>query len=230
MNRIVSILLLAVAYAAPSLLAQDSNKVDSVTVKEGKIYAVEGDQTEILAGNIKFPNDVEVTTNGTFTVATGKERKLLEGQVLRRDGWLLNPDGAIQPVIDHVTFKGAKVLIVRDGKAVTLTKPMTFPNNLYIEPDGSCIYPDGSRTRLMDGQLFRLDGTPILSKDTISLKNGVVVVQKEGSLITLKPVQVMGMNDGTRVYGNGLIEKQDGTTFQLREGQTLLIDGALVKR
>ena len=55
------------------------------------------------------------------------------------------------------------------------------------------------------------------------------MVQKEGTLIRLAPVQIMGMNDGTRVRGDGLIQKGDGTTIQLHEGQTILIEGALVK-
>jgi hypothetical protein len=84
--------------------------------------------------------------------------------------------------------------------------------------------------RLMDGQLFRMDGTPVDAKDTATLKNGVVVVQKDGSLIRLAPVQIMGMNDGTRVRGDGQVQKPDGTTSQLREGQTILIEGALLSR
>jgi hypothetical protein len=81
----------------------------------------------------------------------------------------------------------------------------------------------------MDGQMFQLDGTPILSKDTISLKDGKVVVQKEGKLICLSPAETMGMNDGTSVRGDGLIQKRDGTQSQLVEGQTIVIAGALVR-
>jgi hypothetical protein len=49
-------------------------------------------------------------------------------------------------------------------------------------------------------------------------------------MIRLTPVQVMGMNDGTRVRGTGVIEKQNGTTIQLAEGQTILIEGLYIKR
>src|SRR5256886_4040985 len=52
-------------------------------------------------------------------------------------------------------------LPICDGQAGTITEPMTFPNNLTISPDGSCVYPNGNRSRLADGQLFRLDGTSI---------------------------------------------------------------------
>ena len=127
-------------------------------------------------------------------------------------------------------MQNGHVIVVRDGEATTLTEPMRFPNNLNIAPDGSCNYPDGSSSRLADGQVFRLDGTTIPAKDAVTLKNGRVVVQKDGTLIPLSSGQIMGMNDGTRVYGDGQIQKQDGTTTQLHEGQTILIAGPVIKR
>ena len=228
-NRIICAFLLAIA-CAPALHAQTDSAVDGVTVKDNEVYSIQGGVLEVLTENLKLPFDVEVITNGSFTVADGKERKLEEGQVLRNDGWLLKPDGSMQPVFDHVTMQNGHVIVVRDGEATTLTEPMRFPNNLSIAPDGSCTYPDGSSSRLADGQMFRLDGTAIPAKDAVTLKNGQVVVQKDGTLIPLSPVQIMGMNDGTRVYGDGRIQKQDGTMTQLVEGQTILIAGPVIKR
>lgn len=213
-----------------SFRAQAGGPVDSVTVRSNEVYALRGDAAEEIVTNLELPLDIEVTTNGTFTVAKGKERKLEEGQVLRSDGWLLNPGGSMQPVFDHVTMQNGRVVVVRDGVPTTLTKPMLFPNHLRIAPDGSCTYPDGSPSRLADGQMFRLDGTAIPPKDAVTLKNGHVVVQKDGALISLMPAQFMGMNDGTRVRGDGLIQKPDGTTFQLKEGQTILIAGPAIRR
>ena len=226
--KIIGILLLA-AVGAISVPAQAASLADGVTVKDGKEYSLQGEQLTRLADNLEFSSEVVVTTNGTFKVAHGKERKIADGQVIRRDGWILNPDGSVEPVFDHVTMQEGKVVVVRDGQAEALAKPMTFPNKLSINPDGSCSYPDGSRSRLMDGQIFRLDGTPIPTKDTITMKNGRVMVQKEGLLIPISPVQIIGMNDGTSVRGDGFLQKRDGTSSQLREGQTILIEGALVK-
>jgi hypothetical protein len=211
---------------APSLQAQTNNPADGVTVKGEEVYCIRGEQLEVLTDNLKLSSDIEVKTNGYFKVGNGQERKLEEGQVLRRDGWLLNRDGSVWPVFDYVAMKEGKVIVVRDGRAETLTAPTTFPGNLKIAPDGTCVYPNGSSARLVDGQLFRLDGTSIPAKDTVTLKNGRVVVQKSGTLISLTPSQIMGMNDGTRVRGDGSIMNRDGTITQLREGQTVLIEGA----
>jgi hypothetical protein len=228
-RRILFLLLLAVAPLF-SLQAQTAGPVDGVTVRNQKVYSMNGDRLDILTDDLKLPFAVEVSTNGEFKVGKGRERKLQEGQVLRSDGWLLSPDGSVEPVFDHVAMQAGAVKIVRDGQAGPLARPMDFANGMHLEPDGSCIYPSGARLRLLDGQLFRMDGTPVAAKDTVTLKNGVVVVQKDGSLIRLAPVQIMGMNDGTRVHGDGLIQKPDGTSSQLREGQTILLDGALVRR
>ncbi len=200
--------------------------VDAVTLKDKQVYSIRGDQLELATNVVKLPFDVEVNTNGMFKVAGGTERELIEGQVIRKDGWLMDPNGFIQPVFDHVVMRAGSVLVVRDGKAQPLTQTLTFANNLTLAPDGSVVYPSGNRSRLADGQLFRLDGTPIPSKDSITLKNGRIVVLRGGTLIPLAPAQIMGMNDGTRVQGDGQITKPDGTVFQLNEGQTMLVDGA----
>jgi hypothetical protein len=228
-SLILSMLLLAIAPVF-SLQAQTGGQVDGVTVKNQKVYSMSGDNLEILADNLKLPFAVEVNTNGWFKVGKGNERRLAEGQIIRSDGWLLNPDGSVEPVFDHVVMQAGAVKIVRDGQAAPLAQPMDFANGMHLDPDGSCVYPGGMSVRLMDGQLFRMDGTPVDAKDTATLKNGVVVVQKDGSLIRLAPVQIMGMNDGTRVRGDGQVQKPDGTTSQLREGQTILIEGALLSR
>jgi hypothetical protein len=231
MNRILFLIFLTFT-CLPVLHAQDSGVAsdsDGATIKQGKPYSIQGNDLELITKKLELPFNVVVTTNGNFTVGKGKERALLEGQILKSDGWLISPDGSAVPVFDHVAMSEGKVVLVRDGDSQILTDSMTFPNGLNIGPDGTCAYPDGAHARLMDGQMFQLDGTPILSKDTISLKDGKVVVQKEGKLICLSPAETMGMNDGTSVRGDGLIQKRDGTQSQLVEGQTIVIAGALVR-
>jgi hypothetical protein len=230
MKRICCALVLVIVPWVGRLYAQASDQVDAVTVIDNKVYALQGDQQAALTENLQLPFEVEVSTNGTFTVAKGKDRKLLEGQVLRRDGWLVKPDGSVQPVVDHLAMIAGRAMLVLDGEAAALAKTMTFPNGMTVDPDGTCVFPDGWRSRLVDGQLFRMDGTLIPSKDSVTLIGGRVLVQRSGTMIPLQPVQMMGMSDGTRVYGTGSIQRLDGTTLQLREGQTIILDGALIKR
>jgi len=220
-----------IACLAPSLLAQTSSSADGVTFTDNKTYVIQGDQRELITTNLQFPRAVEISTNGTFTVGTGKERKLEEGQVLRRDGWLLSPDGSFQPVIDHVMKKEGSVLIVRDGQAENLPQAITFPNQAGITPDGFYTYPgSGRQVRLNDGEWFELDGTPIPNEDAATLINGQVVMQRGGSRIPLQTAQRMGMDDGTWVSWDGTIQPFMGPAYKLREGQTVLITGPNIKR
>jgi hypothetical protein len=224
MKRIVCILSLSFV-STLSLQAQDS-----VIAKGGKVYAVNGDQQTEIVDSLKFPSEVVISNNCTFTVGKGKERRLGEGQMILRDGWLVSQGGSVQPVFDHVFMQAGRVLVIRDGQAETLSQSLDFPNNTVISPDGYYSYPGGRRARLLDGEWFRLDGTAIPTKDAVTFLSGQVVLQKDGSIIRLQPVQIMGMNDGTRVHGDGTIQRFNGPTTKLREGQTILIDGPNIKR
>jgi hypothetical protein len=232
LSRVGWILLKAsflLVFCVTSLQAQVDPSIDSVTLKDKEIYYLRAGHWEPATNVIKLPFEVEVKTNGVFTVAGGRERKLADGQVIRKDGRLVNPNGAVQAVFDHVEMLGGTATVIRDGKPEPLTETMTFPNQLTISPDGSVVYPSGDRSRLADGQLFRLDGTSVPAKDAVTMKDGHVVVQRGGKLIPLGPTQIMGMNDGSKVQGDGLVTKMDGTESQLTEGQTILIDGAAAR-
>jgi hypothetical protein len=176
-----------------------------------------------------MPGGIKVLTNCTFRVNQGKARPLQEGQILRDDGFLLNPDGSIMPVQDHIAMSKGTVMVFKDGEGEALTTTLTLPDGTGINPDGSYVRSSGRRSRLADGQLLSLDGTPIRGLDTITMRNGSVVVYKSGALIPLESaVVIMGMADGTRVRGDGLITSPNGTTSQLVEGQTITMPGLLV--
>jgi hypothetical protein len=221
---------LLLAVCAVSLRAKGDDLADAAAVKGQSAYSVRGEDWQMLQTVLKFPQEVEVNTNGEFTVAGGKARKLLEGQLLLHDGWIVYPDGSIEPVVDHVQMKAGRVIVVRDGVVTTVTAQMTFPNGLSISPDGWADYPSGSHARLADGQLFRMDGSPIPAKDTVTLKGGAVVVQKDGSLIRLVSNQIMGMNDGTKVQGDGFLVRPDGTVIRLYEGETVFVEGRAARQ
>ena len=40
----------------------------------------------------------------------GKTRHLEAGQILRADGILLNPDGSVMPVFDHIAMSNGRVM------------------------------------------------------------------------------------------------------------------------
>ena len=215
-----------------SLQAQANDPIDGVTVKGTNVYTIRGEDLEVVTNTVTLPFEVEVTTNGTFTVAGGKKRQLAEGQIIRNDGWLVKPEGRVEPIVDNVAALGSQVILRHDGQQEVMTEQMVFPNGLVLNPNGTCTYPNGSRSRLADGQLFRFDGKTIPAMDAVTLINGEVKVSKDGALLTvtfrsgvgLTP-PYLGMCDGTLIKADGTLKRRDGSITVLREGLTILIEG-----
>jgi hypothetical protein len=185
----------------------------------------QGGDWRSLTDDLEMPRGIKVFTNGTFQINEGKVRTLAEGQMLRADGFLVNPDGSTMPVFDHISMHGV-VTVFRDGEGGALQGDLTLPDGSNIQPDGAYTRPNGRRSRLVDGQLLTLDGTPIAGLDTINLNKGRVMVFKAGALIAVEPAnKIMGMYDGTRVSGEGVVMERDGGQRQLTEGQIIPVAG-----
>ena len=207
-------------------IAAESHKTaERVMLKDGKLLSVEGGKTTPVKEAVYLPYEIKVTTNATFTVNKGKERHLKEGQVLDKEGMLTSPDGSVEPVIDHVAMKNGKLILVKDGESTPLDHDILFPDGSKLVTDGTLRTRDGRLKRVIDGELFKLDGEALSSRDTITLQKGKVVVQKDGSLLTLSPYQSIMMNDGTKAFGNGTVVMKDGSTVTLNDGQILTVEG-----
>ena len=211
---------------AVPLFAQVNSSTEAITCRTNRTLLQRSGEWTLLESRMTMPGGITVFTNGTFRVNAGKTRRLETEQILRADGMLLNPDGSVMPVFDHIVMSNGKVMVFKDGEGEALTTPLTLPDGSIINPDGSYTRPSGRRSRLVDGQLLTLEGASMKRLDTITLRNGQVVVYKSGVLIPLKsPYDIMGMYDGTRVRGDGLVTSKDGTTSHLTEGQTITVEG-----
>ena len=198
---------------------------ESVTFVDGKVWAVTGaDRTE-ATNEIVFPGEIKINTNGVFTVKGGKERQLKAQDVLASDGMLTSADGSVVPVQDHLAALRGRVDLVKDGDASPLKSAYRFPDGSNVQPDGRVNLPNGTIRRMLDGELYKLDGTSIPVTDTASLQGGKVVLFKDGGRIVLRPTQMMMMSDGTRVSGDGKFVRPDGSTGKLQEGEILKLPG-----
>ena len=90
---------------------------------------------------IVFPPCIVVRTNGTYTVQSGKERQLQEGEQLGADGMLTRPDGSISLVIDHVTLSRGRVVGFKDGAAADVREPLKLGVGAIVSPDGKITLP-----------------------------------------------------------------------------------------
>ena len=214
-------LLMAVAAAAAE------EEIKSVKLVEGIVLGeVAGAEPQPLVAEVEFTRGILVQTNGVYRVKEGRERKLKEGQILQRNGMLKSADGSLRPVFDHVTFRGGRVVELRDGLERPVVRPVTLADGTVVSPDASLRRADGVKTRLLEGEIYTLSGV-VPTNDTISLRDGMVSVQKNGGAIPVRPRGSIVMEDGTRVYGDGRVVRPNGEKLSLSEGQTIEIPGVV---
>ena len=204
----------------------DPEKVEKIIFTGGKAMAVVGSEPLELKTNVVFLGYINVGTNGMYVVNEGKDRKFQEGQVINREGWLINTDGTIMPVRDHVVIRAGRLWVFKDGTGVPASENIKLGNGVVLAPDATMpTQQAGIRKKIFDGQMFLLDGTSLPAKDTILLKGGTVYVQKDGSLLPIISPRYMLMSDGTKVFGDGYIIRFNGTKEPLVEGNILFLDG-----
>ncbi|HKQ36710.1 MAG TPA: DUF6799 domain-containing protein [Verrucomicrobiae bacterium] len=216
----------AVLSFCASLFAQGG--VEKVVNQDGKIRAQVNGTLVPMKAAVAFPGGIVINTNGGFKAGQGKERKLEKGEAIAADGMLQKPDGSVSPVADHYISKGGRVYVVKDGGAPEpVTQNVALPDGSVLSPD-SVLHSGGRMQRLLDGQTLRLDGNAIPTQDSVTLKSGKVTVQKDGALF---PVTTsITMNDGSKVLANGTVISFDGKTRQLKDGETITLPGAVLRR
>ena len=139
-------------------------------------------------------NDVKVVTNGVFTVGAGRKRQLREGQGIDATGMLTSPDGTLVPVLDHLVMLKGMLNLVKDGEQQVLSREYKLADGSIIGSDGTVRGADGRLRRLLDGQIFKLDGSAMDTTDTVTRIKGEIVLQKDGGRLTLRPTQTIMMS------------------------------------
>ena len=223
----VGVVALCLSVGLTAVGAEIVTKAETATFKKGRVlYPDQGMQVE-ATNDLSVATDVVIHTNGVFNVKKGKNRQMLEGQIIDAQGMLTSPDGSVVPVVDHLVVKGGRVQLVKDGDGSPLTGEFALPDGSRIAPDGSIKGRDGRLRRMLDGQLLKLDGSAIPVTDTVSLKEGKVVLYKDGGTVELRRGQFMAMSDGTRVGGDGTVVRPNGTKVILKEGEILKLPGVI---
>lgn len=202
-----------------------AGEVTAVIRKGDQMLVERAGQTQPMTEDVVLPGEIAVSTNGTFRVAGGQPRTLRDGDRLEADGMLISAEGRIGPVFDHLTKQGAHVLLVRDGQSQPLSQAFVLSNGIRVLPDGTLQLPSGRIRRLLDGQLLSLSGAVIAAQDTVTLRQGVVWVQKDGAQFSVARARSLMMNDGTKVFGDGNVVRPDGQKIKLVEGQILKLPG-----
>jgi len=206
------------------------SRAESVLFQDGVVWAVERGKTTLLEEELELPHDILVRTNGTFQVGRHAPRAFAEGQILRVDGMLISPSGRIEPVVDYVALEAGGTIFSANGEGNSVDRTIRLGMDKWLTLDRALIGSDGSWMRVIDGQLFTPDGRTIPAVDTITLHEGKVLVQKEGTQLVIGSDHTMMMNEGTKVFGDGRVLSANLQVTQLAEGEILTIEGVVKLR
>jgi hypothetical protein len=220
----------ALLFAFGVTAAEPITTAEKVQLRGNKVFAWLNGVPVAAQTKVALPFNILIETNGTFTVKGGRLRALEDGDILGRDGMLLKPDGTIAPVMDHVTMNRGQILRAEDGDAEAPRSVLQLGDGTVVQPDRKIITPSGSPSWVLDGELFQPQGGTLPARDTITMQNGQVMVQKDGSMLVVGSNRSIMMNDGTKVMGDGTIITFNGGRLKLSEGQIFPIEGVVVRR
>ena len=177
---VVLAVLLSTAFCV-ALVAAPISGAEKVQLQKGKLVVMQNGAASFAKADVVLPFAITIDTNGIYTVNRGKKRQLNEGETLDKNGMLLKSDGTITPVMDHVAMNRGRVVVMRDGELADLKDQITLGDGSVITADAYITPKQGLKRRLLDGELFKLQGGNLPARDTVSMDNGRVTVQKDGS-------------------------------------------------
>jgi hypothetical protein len=131
--------------------------------------------------------------------------------------------------MDHVTLNRGRVLLVKDGEATEVRDLVQLGDGTIIAPDWKITPRNGTPRRLMDGEFFLLEGNPLPARDSVTMRGGKVLVQKDGTTLEVPANRTIMMNDGTKVFWDGTIVTFDGTRSAVTEGERVILQGVVTR-
>lgn len=83
----------------------------------------------------------------------------------------LNTGFAGDKMKDCVHMKDGKMMMMKDGKEITMEKDMTMSDGSKVTMDGTHIHKDGKKMKLKEGDMVMMDGS-MMSGGTKEKKEG----------------------------------------------------------
>jgi hypothetical protein len=206
--------------------AQSLRTTGYVTLRDGQAYVVLNNKSTLLEHPLSLTPELTVLTNGVITISGDTPERLTENRRVSLDGFWLGQDGTFIFFKPHYLMKARMLLFVKSGLFTRVDQDVTFRNGSILRTDGTILTADQRIIRLQDGQMLGLNGDPIPALDHIMIVDGRLVLQKDGSIIPLPEVSLIGMSEGTRLTGTGMIIKPNGDQVALSDGQRLTLAGA----
>jgi hypothetical protein len=236
--------------ADPASLAE-RKVTDHYVMRNGKVMLVRNGDPQSLVADVTLPNGNKLTKSGQMTHKNGEKHVLKEGETVNMEG---NMMAAIPPSAyderNYIAMKMGRMVQVKDGIDISLTSDVLMPDWSRIYPDGTIEKPNGSKTKLKEGERVNMEGEPMArlntgytgaplvatttksvqgqkTTTTTAVSSQTVIVMRSGKMVIQMGAKEVMMskermlNNGTKIMLNGKVTRKDGSSFQMREGDKI---------
>jgi len=149
---------------------------------------------------------------------------------------------------NNIVMKMGRMIQVKDGKELPLTSEILMPDWSKIYPDGTVEKQNGTKTKMKEGERFNMEGesmaklntgytgapvvastnkttaattaatttTPASTQTVIVMKNSKLIIQMGAKEIPMSKERIL--NNGTKIMTDGTINRKDGSSFKMKEG------------
>lgn len=152
--------------------------------------------------------------------------------------WAVLPLRAADPApapetVTSVTFKQGKVVVPKDDKVVESTNDVVVAKVVVVQTNGVFTVKRGKERQLTEGQIIGADGmltspdgTVVPVVDHLAVKNGRVLLVRDGVATSL--TTDFTLPDRSQVTPDASVRATDGKLRRLLDGQLIKLDGTVL--
>jgi hypothetical protein len=215
---------------------------DYLTFIEGRMMSVKNGETQPMTADMTMPNGNKVMRNGQVMKKDGTKYILREGEKVDMSGEIIIDKAKMEmDEKNHLIMKGGKMVEIKNGKELPMTKEVLMPNWDKVLVDGTIEKSNGTKYMLKEGERINMEGemmskvntgmtpgasnTAAAGSDCITMKNGKMCMIKAGKELPM--AKEVLMPNGSKVMTNGAVLMKDGKIVVMKEGDKVDMSGNL---
>lgn len=145
---------------------------EGYTFRNGKVMMLKEGKETAVTTEVTLHNGARLLPDGVVIFKDGRRERFPEARLLTLEGEFVAFDADVVPstevVEEEYYLEGDKVYVIHDNIPTLLSIEVTLSNGSRLEPDGTIITREGTRSRLSAGQRIAKSGKIVERSQTQS--------------------------------------------------------------